>query len=277
MALKPIPVIYLHLVVVILCIITHHHLVSSIPIDIFNNNPQARHHQPNHFHQHQQANKPMESEGAGRLHPNNNRLRRQSAAPADIKPAPGNFQQNQPESFVKANGGSPVYHRHEDSQQSRSNNFRHQSPPSAYSGPVDAQETRHGRYPPSQQNFLSQGPPPARTYNPHPEENRGKHVPNSFESHIYQSEKIPRDDQKYSKPYPMNYKNPFPEKPSPNFLPPLTHRQPAPTVALVVVGVNGNSTLFIEYDVSDNDVTYETIMEVEEGSDPPNFESNDLK
>lgn len=35
-------------------------------------------------------------------------------------------------------------------------------------------------------------------------------------------------------------------------------------IAIVVPGVNGNSTYFIEYDVSDNDVTSETIVEVED-------------
>lgn len=45
--------------------------------------------------------------------------------------------------------------------------------------------------------------------------------------------------------------------------------QPHPTaIAVIAPAENGmrNSTLFIEYDISDNDVTYETLVEIEDPS-----------
>lgn len=61
--------------------------------------------------------------------------------------------------------------------------------------------------------------------------------------------------------------------------PHLTHHLQIPNppkVKITVPGGNGNTTLFIEFDVSDNAETYETTMEIEEVAELANTETNDI-
>ncbi|ODM97110.1 hypothetical protein Ocin01_09570 [Orchesella cincta] len=224
-----------------------------------------------------------EMEDFGRLHTNQNQFRRHAIMPPDVMVTPGAFQQNPPEQFGLNSGNNNLHQKFEESLPNSI--FRHQPPQHKVED-----NRRQPQGPPAQvrrqQRHPQDAPPPhlsgsrredvyfknAQSFDP---------PQNTVADEILREQNAPSNHYDNHKPFLQQFKS-FPlgqqQQPADAFnrggsnnnhigfnipapLPPLTG------IALVIQGPDGNSTLFIEYDVSDNDLTYETTVEVEDGGD----------
>ncbi|CAL8111736.1 unnamed protein product [Orchesella dallaii] len=221
-----------------------------------------------------------EIEDFGRLNTNQNQFRRHAITPPDAKVTPGAFQSTPPEQYGQ-NGGNNLHQRFEESLPNPM--FRHQPPQDNRQQPqgLPASVLRQRRHSQDIPPPHFSGSPRAETHFNHAQ---------SFDSFHTQTNEILRERNGPSNYYDnrnsfQQQVKPFPLGQQPQPVDVFANREgsmssnshigfnipprqpPLTAIALVIQGLDGNSTLFIEYDVSDNDVTYETTVEVEDGGE----------